>query len=126
MELNFETEGNFSRLEAFLGKFSHGGLYNQLEKYAQMGISTLESSTPTDSGLAAESWYYEIEISTKQCTIHWCNRDLENGFPVAVMLQYGYSTGTGGYVSPRDYINPAIRPVFDQIAESVWKAVTSA
>ena len=126
MDLSFETDGNFSKLEAFMAKLSHGSLYNELTKYAEQGLSALQSSTPTESGLASESWYYEVKVTTKSATIYWCNRDIENGFPVAVALQYGYSTGTGGYVAPRDYINPAIQPVFDQIADAVWRVVTSA
>lgn len=126
MNLDFQTSGDFSKLEAFLAKMSHGGLYKQLEGYAEQGVSALRSATPMESGLAADSWYYEINISLSGCSIHWCNRDIENGFPVAVMINYGYSTGTGGYVAPRQFINPAMKPVFDKIAESVWKVVTSA
>jgi hypothetical protein len=76
--------------------------------------------------LAADSWSYEIERSGRSVTIKWLNTDIENGFPVAIMLQYGHGTGTGGYVQGMDYINPAMRPIFDSIADQVWKAVTSA
>jgi len=86
----------------------------------------LAQSVPKDSGLAADSWNYEIERSATSVAIKWTNSDTENGFPVAIMLQYGYGTGTGGYVQGKDYINPAMKPIFDNIATQVWKAVTSA
>jgi hypothetical protein len=91
-----------------------------------MGAAALANATPTDTGLAAGSWDYRIERSRASCSITWTNSDVESGFPVSIMLQYGYSTGTGGYVQGRDYINPAMRPVFDQIEEAVRKAVTSS
>jgi hypothetical protein len=89
-------------------------------------VSALGQASPKDSGLASDSWDYQIERSGRAVTIKWTNSDVENGFPVAIMLQLGYGTGTGGYVQGRDYINPAMRPIFDSIAEQVWKAVTSA
>lgn len=97
-----------------------------VQPYAQQGADALAAATPIDSGLAASSWGYEIHDSGSRVTITWTNDDIENGFPVAIMLQYGYSTGTGGYVQGRDYINPAIQPIFDRIADGVWKVVTSA
>jgi hypothetical protein len=101
-------------------------MYASLEGYAQRGVDALASATPVDSGLAAASWTYEIKSSPMGATITWLNTDIENGFPVAIMLQYGHGTGTGGYVQGRDYINPAVRPIFDEIANSVWRAVASA
>lgn len=96
-----------------------------LEKNARAGMVALEQATPYDSGRAAHSWGYEIAGSGGFYTISWTNSDIENGFPVVIMLQYGHGTGTGGYVQGRDFINPAIRPIFDQIADNIWKAVTS-
>jgi hypothetical protein len=93
---------------------------------AQLGVDALANAVPKDSGLASQNWGYEVSQNGGGVRITWTNSDIENGFPVAIMLQYGYGTGTGGYVQGRDYINPAIRPVFDQIANTVWKAVTSA
>lgn len=91
---------------------------------AQKGVQALIAATPKDSGLAASSWSYKVVQKGKAVEIVWTNSDLENGgFPVAIMLQYGYGTGTGGYVHGRDYINPAMRPVFESIANNVWKAV---
>lgn len=101
-------------------------IYKSLDAIAQTGVNSLANATPRDSGLAAASWSYEIEIDNRGCSITWNNSNLENGFPVAVMIQYGHGTGTGGYVSGIDYINPALRPIFDKIADQVWKAVTSA
>jgi hypothetical protein len=105
---------------------SKGDLYRTLEASAREGVTALAEAVPTDSGLAADSWDYKIERSGSSVTIEWTNTDVENGFPVAIMLQFGYGTGTGGYVQGRDYINPAMKPVFDRIADQVWKAVTSA
>jgi len=96
------------------------------ELYAQQGVDALAAATPMDSGLAASSWGYYIQQSNSTVNIIWTNSDVESGFPVAIMLQYGYATGSGGYVQGQDYINPAIQPIFDRIADGVWKAVTSA
>lgn len=97
-----------------------------LETNAQIGVDALESATPRDTGLAANSWGYEITQAGGTWTVTWTNSDVENGFPVAIMIQYGHGTGTGGYIQGQDYINPAIKPIFDKIAEQIWKAVTSA
>lgn len=113
------------KLEDFLRRLSKGDIYNGIESLAQQGVTALESATPIDSGLAAGSWSYVVTRGKGSCRIEWLNSDVENGFPVAIMLQYGYATGTGGYVQGRDYINPAIQPIFDQIADKVWKAVIS-
>lgn len=105
---------------------SHLNIRGILEANAQAGVAALEAATPAESGLAAGSWGYKIESSKGRHSIVWTNNDIEDGFPVAIMLQYGYGTGTGGYVEGRDYINPALKPVFDRISDQVWKAVTSA
>jgi hypothetical protein len=122
----FTVTGSTKHAEAFLRRMKQGTIYNSLDSSARQGVAALIAGTPVDSGLAADSWDYEIENSGKTVTIKWTNNDIENGFPVAIMLQYGYGTGTGGYVQGQDYINPAMKPVFDQIADQVWKAVTSA
>jgi hypothetical protein len=97
------------------------------EAEAQKGVQALIAATPRDSGIAASSWGYRIVQNGRKVSIVWTNNDEENGgFPVAIMLQYGYGTGTGGYVQGRDYINPAMRPIFESIANNVWKAVKSA
>ena len=124
--ISFTAKGSTKRTESFLRKMSKGDLYRTLEASAREGVTALAEAVPTDSGLAADSWDYKIERSGSSVTIEWTNTDVENGFPVAIMLQFGYGTGTGGYVQGRDYINPAMKPVFDRIADQVWKAVTSA
>lgn len=124
--ISFTVSGSTKRTEAFLQKMAKGNLYDSLDASAREGVAALIAGTPVDSGLAANSWGYEIERSSSETIIKWTNKDVENGFPVAIMLQYGHGTGTGGYVQGRDYINPAMKPVFDRIADQVWKAVTSA
>lgn len=120
------SNGSFKNTESFLRSAQKLPIERIIEPYVQAGVDALEAATPSDSGLAANSWGYVIHKSGGVYTITWTNNDVENGFPVAIMLQYGHGTGTGGYVHGRDYINPAIKPIFDKIAEQVWKAVTSA
>ena len=122
----FESKGDFKRTDSFLAKLLKRDIYRSLDKYGQQGVAALSSATPTESGLAASSLRYEVKREGRGYSITWLNSDVENGFPVAIMLQYGYGTGTGGYVQGRDYINPALKPIFDKIAEDVWKEVTSA
>jgi hypothetical protein len=124
--IRITSSGSFKNTEAFLNRVSRGDIYRSIVAGAEAGVRALADATPLDSGLASDSWDYEIERSGKAVTIKWTNNDVENGFPVAIMLQLGYGTGTGGYVQGRDYINPAMKPIFDKIADDVWKAVTSA
>lgn len=125
MPISFHSQGDFKITESFLRGMKDFNFRKQLEAGAQRGVKALAAATPADSGLAAHSWTYEITGSRGNARITWLNTDVESGFPVAIMLQYGYGTGTGGYVQGRDYINPAMRPIFDQIANDVWKAVIS-
>lgn len=120
------SSGSFKNMESFLKTMTKLDISSILERNAQLGVDALSNVTPVESGLTAASWSYEVITKGKQYSITWTNSDVENGFSVAIMLQYGYGTGTGGYVRGRDYINPAIRPIFDKIADEVWKAVTSA
>lgn len=124
--ISFVVKRSGRRTEDSLRKLRDGDIYKSLDSAAKMGVNALASAVPKESGLAADSWNYKIERSRSSVTITWINNDIENGFPVAIMLQYGYGTGTGGYVQGRDYINPAMKPVFDDIADQVWRAVTSA
>lgn len=126
MTISFQSRGDFKRTGNFLERLLKRDIYKALDKYGREGVAALSSATPTESGLAASSWDYEVEVSGKTASITWTNHNIENGFTVAVMLQYGYATGTGGYVQGRDYINPALKPIFDRIAEDVWKEVTLA
>ena len=97
-----------------------------LNKYGKMGVSALAAATPVDTGKTADSWIYEIETSKDSYTITWSNTNVNNHVNIALILQYGHATRNGGYVSGRDYINPALQPVFDQIAEEAWREVTSS
>lgn len=124
--ISFSGSGSWKNTESFLRKNARGDFFRKLDSLAQQGVDALIKGTPVDSGLAARSWGYNVERSRASATITWTNADVETGFPVAIMLQYGYATGTGGYVAGRDYINPAMKPVFDRIADEVWRAVVSA
>lgn len=96
---------------------------NTLEAAGAEGVRALEAATPKDSGRAASSWYYKVEQTKTGVEVAWYNSDVENGFPVAIALQYGYGTGTGGFVPGRDYINPAMKPIFDRISDDIRRAV---
>lgn len=124
--ISFTQKGDFKNTEKFLRKMSSFDFSKTLKNVAQGGVRALAAATPVDSGLAADSWGYLIERSRSSFSITWTNSDIESGFPVALMIQYGHGTGTGGYVQGRDYINPAMRPIFDQIIERLWTEVTTA
>lgn len=120
------SSGSFKNVESFLRKVSHLNINTILHEGGRRGVAALAAATPEESGRTASSWDYTISSGRSGYSITWTNSDVENGFPVAIMLQYGYGTGTGGYVAGRNYINPAMKPIFDSIADRVWKAVTSA
>jgi hypothetical protein len=124
--ISFTSSGSFAKTIAFLTKSQKYDILKVLDQYGQEGVTALANATPTGSGLAANSWYYKVAYEGKSYSITWYNNDVENGFPVAIMLQYGYGTGTGGYVEGEDYINPTMKPIFDKISAEVWKAVTAA
>lgn len=124
--VSYTVSGDFKSTEQFLQKAVKLNILDILKSAGQEGVAALSSATPTDTGLAAGSWGFDVSARNGKYAIYWTNTDVETGFPVAIMLQYGYGTGTGGYVQGRDYINPAMAPIFDRIAERVWRAVTSA
>lgn len=126
MPITFTVTGDFKSTGDFLQHVKNLNILGILESCGEMGVSALSAATPKDTGLAAGSWGYDASVSNGVYRLAWTNIDVESDFPVVIMLQYGYSTGTGGYVQGRDYINPAMAPIFDQIADRVWKAVTSA
>jgi hypothetical protein len=126
MRVTISSKGDFKRTANFLTKMSKGDLFRNLDGLAQKGVAALAAATPFDSGNTAGKWSYEVKVGMRSSTITWKNSNLENGFPVAVMLQYGHGTGSGGYVQGRDYINPTLKPIFDRIADQAWKAVISA
>ena len=117
-------KGNFNNTEKMLKNMSRFDILKILNKYGQEGVTALSNSTPGDTGLTASSWNYEVEYSRNSYTITWSNSHVNNGVPIAIILQYGHGTRNGGYVQGRDYINPAIQPIFDKIAEEAWREVT--
>ena len=124
--ISLSSTGSFKKTRTFLNYLKGNDIMSILNSYGKQGVSALSAATPVESGLTADSWYYEVEKKSGSYTIRWCNNNTRSGVPIAILLQYGHGTGTGGYVSGRDYINPAIKPVFDNISDAVWKAVKSA
>lgn len=124
--IRFTVSGSTTRTTNFLKKVQENEFFAGLDSLAQRGVTALQASTPQDSGLTAASWSYEIETKKDKTTITWINTHTEDGVNIAIILQYGHGTGTGGYVAGRDFINPAIQPIFDEISNEVWKKVTSA
>lgn len=124
--ISIQSSGTFNRTEAFLEKMSNLDIFNSLSKYAAQGVAALADATPVDTGLTSALWDYEVKVSKTGATITWTNAHVISGVSVAIILQYGHGTGTGGYVQGRDYINPAMKPIFDRIADGVWKEVKSA
>ena len=123
--ISIRQRGDFSKLTRYLGKLKKGVNLGDLDKYGREGVKALASATPVSTGLTANSWYYKIERTNGSITISYHNSNIQNGVPIAVILQYGHGTRNGGWVEGRDYINPAIRPVFDAIADNAWREVTT-
>ena len=122
--ISFRQKGDFSRLDHYFERVKEAAKIGILDKYGQAGVSALSSATPVESGKTASSWYYEIKRQNGSVALEFYNSNVNNGVPIAVILQFGHGTGTGGWVQGRDYINPAIQPIFDKIAEDAWKEVT--
>lgn len=123
--ISFKHKGSFAKTEKLLTK-SLGKDYRKiLEQYAKQGVEALSNATPIESGETASSWYYEIIQNGSSLSIVWKNSHNNKGVNIAIILQYGHATRNGGYVRGRDYINPALRPIFDKLAEAAWKEVTS-
>lgn len=123
--ISYKHKGDFSKTMNFLENAKRAIRIRDLERYGMKGVEALKSATPIDSGLTAESWYYEIKKTSSSATITFKNSNIQNGVPIAIILQYGHATRNGGWVEGRDYINPAIQPVFDELAKSAWKEVTN-
>lgn len=123
--IRFRHRGNFNNTERFLKRAQKKEYLKVLNKYGAIGVSALAGATPTRTGKTASSWTYEIELGSSQSKITFINNNVNKGVNIAIILQYGHGTGTGGYVAGRDYINPAIQPVFDRIADEAWKEVTA-
>ena len=122
--ITFRQKGDFSKASRYLERLKEAAKLGVLDKYGREGVAALASATPTETGLTASSWTYEIERKGSSVSIVYKNSNINKGVPIAVILQYGHGTGTGGWVHGRDYINPAIQPVFDRIADEAWKEVT--
>ena len=122
--ITFRHKGDFSKLTSFLEKAKEAVRLGTLDKYGREGVAALASATPVDSGETAKSWSYEIVHENGRSTINFCTSNINQGVPIAIILQYGHGTGTGGWVEGRDYINPAIQPIFDKIANDAWREVT--
>ena len=122
--ISFRQKGDFSKLTRFLEKAKNVVRIGDLDKYGREGVAALSSATPVDSGLTASSWYYKVEHTNGSAKINFYNSNIQNGVPIAIILQYGHGTSNGGWVQGRDYINPAIQPIFDKIAENAWREVT--
>lgn len=127
MKVNFTHKGSFNNLEKFLTKKMHIRplIRPILERYGRRGVEALSEATPKDTGKTAESWGYRIDAVDSGYRIVWTNSNINNGVMIAMLLQYGHGTGTGGYVEGIDYINPAIRSIFGEMADEAWKEVTS-
>lgn len=123
MAITFHVDGDFPNTRSYLKRLSKQDFYSSLEKYAREGVTALEQATPKESGYTANSWSYKIERKKNSCTISWYNSSSNDGVPIVILLQHGHGTGTGGYVSGRDFINPSIKPIFDRISEKVWQEV---
>ena len=122
--ISFRHRGDLSKTTRFLANAKRANPSRILHKYGAEGVAALASATPIESGQTANSWSYEVEVSKESSTITFLNSNVNNGVPIAIILQYGHGTGTGGWVQGRDYINPAIQPIFDKIADEAWKEVT--
>lgn len=122
--IKFGQQGDFSKLTRFLERAKETIHLGDLDKYGREGVAALASATPVDTGNTAKAWSYEIINRNGSVRISFHNSNIQNGVPIAIILQYGHGTGTGGWVQGRDYINPAIQPIFDQIANNAWREVT--
>lgn len=123
--ITFRQKGDFSKFNRYLERLKEAVKLGDLNKYGRQGVQALSSATPIESGETSNSWYYKINRTKESVAITFHNSNIQNGVPIAIILQYGHGTGTGGYVEGRDYINPAIQPIFDRIAEDAWKEVTN-
>lgn len=132
MKIGVEVKGSFKHIENFFEKSKTKRLAQKLNRYGMLGAAALASNTPIDTGKTAESWNYEITESNGRIKLAWTNSNLtaphysnKKGIPIAILIQYGHATKNGGYVQGRDFINPAIQPIFDAIANDIWEEVSS-
>ena len=121
--ITFTQKGDFSKLDGFMNRLKGLSKKSDLDKYGQRGVDALSAATPYDTGNTAGSWYYKINREGEMLSLEFCNSNVNEGVSIAIVLQYGHGTGTGGWVEGRDYINPAIQPIFDEILNDLWKEV---
>lgn len=121
--IRVSSTGKHADTVGWLTKLTNGKAFNRLSKYGEWGVKALSAATPKETGETASSWDYVIEKDRNGFSITWINSHKEGGDPVAILIQYGHGTGTGGYVQPVDYVNPAMKPVLDRISEDLWKQV---
>lgn len=121
--IKLKSKGDFSKTVKFLKDIKANEYRKILDKYARMGVERLSASTPSDTGKTANCWNYNIETTSKGATIYWYNTNTNKGVSIALLLQYGHGTRNGGYVQGIDYINPAMKPVFKELADAAWKEV---
>lgn len=124
MRITLTAKGEYNKVGKWLNRLLNREYLNILDKYGRRGVDALSLATPIDTGNTAASWGYEIHHDRNSTTINWTNSNINKGVPIAILLQYGHGTGTGGYVRGRDYINPALRPIFDSMANELWKEVS--
>lgn len=122
--LKLTSKGDFSKATNYFKKLQRASKVEIAEKYGNAGVAALSSATPVDSGRTASSWYFTVDNQNGNIKINFCNSNVNNGVNIAIILQYGHGTGTGGWVEGRDYINPAIQPIFDKLADAAWREVT--
>lgn len=123
MGIHITCSGDYSKTMQFLNRLQRKDYLNVLAEYGRRGVEILRSATPKDTGKTADSWYYEIKQDRERTTISWCNSNINEGVVIAAIIQYGHATGDGYYVEGVDYINPAMKPVFDDLANECWKEV---
>jgi len=124
MKIKLSSKGDFSKAVDYLTGLKKLDMKKILEKYGELGVDALLEATPKRTGLTSRSWNYKVTVNNREATINWFNTNVQNGMNIAVILQYGHGTKSGGYVRGRDYINPAMQPIFDEIADLAWKEVT--
>ena len=122
--IKLKHRGDFSKTSRYFNNTLEKIKLDQLESYGRKGVEALASATPVDTGLTANSWYYEIERTNHSAKLSFHNSNIQNGVPIAIILQYGHGTRNGGWVQGRDYINPAIQPLFDEMTNNLWREVT--
>lgn len=124
--VSFKQKGDFEKSDRFLHKLIEGWNRHKLDKYGKMGVAALKAATPKDTGKTADSWSYEIVEEKGRTSIYWRNSNVVDDWAnIAILIQYGHATRNGGFVVGRDYINPAIQPIFDQMADEIWKEVVT-